>query len=358
MGRNQFCFSPREKHKGGVAGPPARITNEFNVKSEYVWWLREVSSSWSLLEWFCGMCTWTRSQTGYLWSQCVSWMEKMLPGGPVFSVCWDGNMENAKASTENIKHWETLRSVCLTWTHSIEHTACKSLMKTLKKNSVSGSFAMAWLVLPDLAAIFLERQADAKSSFQRVRDVIKEGTYCVYHGDRKHNPFLTSMALTESTLLITGCAVGVLIACCLSFRFCWSMFGQKVKDDWIKTQVLRTARFACHWGWHLCNVHGLLQEVNVSWNEVNSFSWIVTISRVIYLKMDMGRLNILDFPSETTRQRGWFCLCSVGPLDSCEKNNGMFSLGFWSKDLLHPMFILPDKEVQAMLVYFGSMKKA
>ena len=76
-------------------GPPARISNEFNVKSEYVWWLREVSSSWSLLEWFCGMCTWTRSQTGYLWSQCVSWMEKTLPSGPVFSVCWDGNMENA-----------------------------------------------------------------------------------------------------------------------------------------------------------------------------------------------------------------------------------------------------------------------
>ena len=95
--------------------------------------------------------------------------------------------------------------------------ACKSLMKMLKTNGVSGSFAMVWLVLPDLAAIFLERQADAKSSFQKVQEVIKEGTYCVYHGDRKHNPFLTSMALTESTLLITGCGVGVFIACCLSF---------------------------------------------------------------------------------------------------------------------------------------------
>ena len=101
----------------------------------------------------------------------------------------------------------------------------------LKKNGVSGSFAMAWLVLPDLAAIFLERQADAKSSFQQVRDVIKEGTYCVYHGDRKHNPFLTSMALTESTLLITGCAVGVLIACCLFTDSVGECFGQKVKDD-------------------------------------------------------------------------------------------------------------------------------
>ena len=95
--------------------------------------------------------------------------------------------------------------------------ACKSLMKMLKTNGVSGSFAMVWLVLPDLAAIFLERQADAKSSFQKVQEVIKEGTYCVYHGDRKHSPFLTSMALTESTLLIIGCGVGVFIACCLSF---------------------------------------------------------------------------------------------------------------------------------------------
>lgn len=119
-------------------------------------------------------------------------------------------------------------------------------MKMLNKNGVSGSFAMAWLVLPDLAAIFLEGQADAKSSFQRVRDVIKEGTYCVYHGDRKHNPFLTSMALTESTLLITGCAVGVLIACCLFTDSVGACFGQKVKDDWIKAQVLRIARFACH----------------------------------------------------------------------------------------------------------------
>ena len=158
-------------------------------------------------------------------------------------------------------------------------------MNMLKKNGVSGSFAMAWLVLPDLAAIFLERQADAKSSFQQVRDVIKEGTYCVYHGDRKHNPFLTSMALTESTLLITGCAVGVLIACCLFNRFCWSMFWTKSEMTGSRHRFFGLqdllATEACIYAMYMVCFKKLM-FLGMKW-----ILWIVTISRVIYRKMDL-----------------------------------------------------------------------